>query len=451
VVLVSATGDYRRALTELGRLGRFGMRLGLDTMTRVCARLGSPERAFPVLHIAGTNGKGSTSHALHSILRAAGWKVGLYTSPHILRFTERITVGGRELDRARVLPLYERVREAAGDAPMTFFEAATAMAFSCFAEERVDAAVVEVGLGGRLDATNVVHPLVSIITSIGLEHREHLGTTESQIALEKAGIVKGGRPVIVGPLSNEAERAIQRVAAERGAPLHRWGRELIGLREERAREGERFWYRGQTFRGRFTVPLFGAHQVANASLAAYAAELAAGFGLSVHERHVAEGLAVTRVPGRFQEVEGRPTIVLDTAHNPGAARVLAGSLADRFGAHPVALVIGVLADKDHLEMLHELAPAVSEVCVVRPESDRARDPEDVVVAAREVGLRARAFEDMASALDAARAAVGEGGGVVVTGSFYTVAMAMKVLGIGGEHDPIVIGDAVRIIEGWSRT
>jgi len=437
--------DYARALKELADLGRFGMRLGLETTERLLGRLGDPHLAVPALHVAGSNGKGSTAHALHSILRAAGLKVGLYTSPHLLRFTERMLIGGHEIPRADVVRLWEKVRGAAEGLPITFFEATTAMAFTWFAENRVDAAVVEVGLGGRLDATNVLHPLVSIITSIGLEHREHLGHTLHEIAREKAGIIKGGRPVVLGALHPDAEKVAMACAAERGAPVHRLGHEFEALREDRSPQGERFYYRGQSFGGRLTFPLYGAHQVANAAVAAHAAELVAGFGLPLREKHVTEGLAITRVPGRFAQIGGEPVHVLDIAHNPPAAERLAASLHDRFGDVRCAFVFGVLDDKDHLDMLRALAPRIGSVCAVRPHSGRARDPHDVVLTARELGLNAAVCPTIDEALARAAGEAGEDGVVVVTGSSYTVSAAMYALGVGGERDPIELSDAIRPI------
>lgn len=436
---------YAEALAYLGDLGRFGMRLGLETTERLLRRLGNPHRAFPSLHVAGTNGKGSTAHALAAILRVAGLRVGLYTSPHLLRFTERIQVSGREMDRADVGRLAARVRAAASGLPVTFFEATTALGFLHFAEARVDAAVVEVGLGGRLDATNVLTPVVAAITTVGLEHREHLGSTHAEIAREKAGIVKGGRPVVAGELPPPALAVVEEVARERHAPLHLLGRDFTARRDPPAPDGERLWYRGLGIEGQLALPLYGRHQIANAAVAACAAEVAAKEGIPIEPHHIAQGLALAHLPGRFSVVAGTPPIVLDAAHNPDAARALRVALEDRFGSRPVALVFGVLSDKDHLEMLRALAPRVACVLAVRPDTPRARDPGDVVHAARDLGMRAEVWSDVERALDRARAEVGEGGVVAVSGSFYTVADAMRVLGVGGEPDPVRLGDPVRVI------
>ena len=440
-----AHAEYVATLRYLGGLGHFGMRLGTEHMTRLLHRLGDPHKAYPVFHVAGTNGKGSTAHALAAILRSAGLRVGLYTSPHLLRFTERILVGAQEIDKEAVARLAARVREASSGLPLTFFEVVTAIGFEHFAHEHVDAAVVEVGLGGRLDATNVVEPLVSLITSIGLEHREHLGSTIADIAREKAGIIKSGRPVVLGEMPAVAQRAIEAIAQERGAPVHAFGREYTALREAPSADGERFWFRGKAFGGRLVTPMRGRYQVANAAMAAYAAELAAGFGLPIEEKHVAEGLVVTHVHGRMMQVGDAPAVVLDVAHNPPAMRALCGALLDRYGSKPMAFVVGMLDDKDHLETLAAIAPQAVALWAVKPDSPRARDPQDLVTAARELGIRAQAEESVEAALAAARAEVGPGGLVVVTGSFYTLSAAMRVLGIGGEPDAITLGDPVRAV------
>jgi dihydrofolate synthase/folylpolyglutamate synthase len=437
--------SYVDALRYLGGLGRFGMRLGLESTVGLLSRLGDPHRGYPVIHVGGTNGKGSTAHAVAAILRAAGLQVGLFTSPHLLRFTERIQVSGQEIPPAELVRLLERVRDAAEGIPVTFFEVATALGFLHFARASVDVAVVEVGLGGRLDATNVVTPLCAIVTSVGLDHREHLGSTLAAIAREKAGIIKRRRPVVVGALPPEAEEVITAVALERGAPLHLLQREFEARRESPTDEGERFWYRGRRFAGPLQVSLRGLHQVANAGVAAYAAELAGELGLPipVREPHLAQGLCTLRVPGRFTVLPGEPPLVLDGAHNPDAARALAKALGERFGDRPWVLLFGVVEDKDHLEILRALAPHTKGVVAVRPQSLRARDPAEVVRSCRELDLVAEAAADLESGLDRARALAGHGGLVVVTGSFYTLAAAMRVLRIGGEADPVPLSDPVR--------
>jgi dihydrofolate synthase/folylpolyglutamate synthase len=439
--------NYPEALDYLGGLGRFGMRLGLETTERLLGRLGDPHKTLPTVHVGGTNGKGSTAHALHAIFRAAGLRVGLYTSPHLIRFTERIQVSGQEIPRVAAARLVAKVREAASGIPVTFFEAATAVGFLYLAEAKVDLAVVEVGLGGRLDATNVVTPLCAVITSVGLEHREHLGATVAEIAREKGGIIKGGRPVVTGPLPAEALAVIAEIARTRGAPHFAWGRDFEGIRQAPLSSGplERFEYRGRSGRGPMAVSLWGGHQVANAAVAAFAAEIASEEGLTVRTEQIRAGLGVVHLAGRFTEVPGKPPLVLDAAHNPSGMEALCAALADRFGSRAKAFVFGVLGDKDHLEMLRALAPHAALVAVVRPDSPRARDPRDVLLAARDLGVRAELCAEMSGALARARSAAGEGGVVVVTGSFYTLGAAMEHLGMGGEPDPIRLGDPVRPI------
>jgi dihydrofolate synthase/folylpolyglutamate synthase len=435
--------NYIEALRYLGGLGRFGMRLGLERTEVLLSRLGDPHRAYPVIHVGGTNGKGSTAHALAAILRAAGLRVGLYTSPHLLRFTERIQVDGEEIPPAELVNLLEQVLGAAQGIPVTFFEVATALGFLHFARASVEVAVVEVGLGGRLDATNVVTPLCVVVTSVGLDHCEHLGSTLAAIATEKAGIIKTGRPVVAGALQPEARNVLAKAAQERGALLHLLQRDFEAQRESSTDEGERFWYRGRRVVGPLEVSLRGPHQVENAAVAAYAAELSGELGLPVREAHLSQGLGRLRIPGRFTVIPGDPPLVLDAAHNPEAANALAKALNERFGGRPRVLLFGVLEDKEHLGILQALAAQVEGVVAVRPHSVRARDPAEVVRSCQDLGLVAEVALDVESGLARARALAGPGGLIVVTGSFYTLAGAMRALGVGGEADAVALSDPVR--------
>ncbi|HZF11205.1 MAG TPA: folylpolyglutamate synthase/dihydrofolate synthase family protein [Thermoanaerobaculia bacterium] len=384
------------AAALLGRLEASGIRLGLENLGRLLTRLGSPERRFPSVLIAGTNGKGSTSALLAAMATAAGYRTGLYTSPHLETVEERLRINTRAVPTERLGDLLSRVVAAANAAnaantadtadaetggPPTYFEALTAAAFLWFAEEEVDLAVLEVGLGGRLDATNLADPLLSLITPVSFDHQEYLGDTLAAIAREKAGILRRGRPALAWIEEAEPADAVRTVAAEVGADL-RFAPAEVRIEEI---EPQRPPGRGQRLRlvtpvGRYDlkISLLGAHQAKNLGLAVRAAEILAGAGFPrLDAGAVARGAAACRWPGRLEEVEisGGRRVLLDAAHNPGGAETLGAFLA---GApdlgHPVDLLFGVLADKDVRGILAPLAPHVGRFVFTTPASPRAQDP-----------------------------------------------------------------------------
>jgi len=394
---------------------RFGMKLGLDRMRAALALLGDPHRAAPVLHVAGTNGKGSTCAFAEAALRAAGLQTGLYTSPHLRHFCERIRVGGAQLPEAEAAALFEeiaaRVPWALDDGGLTFFELATLLGFLAFARARVEVAIVEVGLGGRLDATNAIDgPLACAVSALGLDHVEHLGPTLADVAREKAGIFKRGAPAVSAGQPREAAEVLAREAARVGAPLWRPGRDY----RYESRRGHGFCYAGPGWTVRAEPSLPGRHQRGNAALACALLEAAAGRGLAVTAAHAAEGLSAAIWPGRLQRIAERPLVLLDGAHNPHAARALAAAIPEATGSRPLQLVFGALADKDARAMLAELLPLAAGVHLCAPASPRALDP-----AALEVP-GARRYPTAAAALEAARSAAGPDGAVLCCGSLYLV-------------------------------
>jgi dihydrofolate synthase/folylpolyglutamate synthase len=398
--------DPHRYLSGLQPLA---MRFGLERMERALAALGHPERSYPILHVGGTNGKGSTCAMAAAALAEAGLAVGLYTSPHLVRFNERIQVRGVEIDEAALADAVDRVRaacpwhEAAGDADrLTYFEFATLAGLVHFARVGIDVAVVEVGLGGRFDATTAVQPRVTAVARIGLDHTQLLGDTVEQIAFEKAGIFKRGVPAVVHARQPPgALETLRAEAARRGAPLvlaaDRW-------------EGP--------------LALRGPHQRGNAALAAEALRQLARAGVPVSEEAIARGIATARWPGRLEEVGG---VLLDGAHNPDGAAALAASLAALHPGRPVELVFGVLADKDHVGMLRALAPAARRLHVVAPATPRARPAADVLAQARALGADAHSHPSLDDALRCARAAASDGALVCVAGSLYLVGEARAPL------------------------
>ncbi len=416
--------QYEQALDWLEGLNRFGIRLGLERVRAMLSRMGDPQRRLRVLHVAGTNGKGSTCAMLDSILRTAGYRSGLYTSPYLERFTERIRLAGEEIPPSQVGRWAERVREAAvglAESP-TEFEAVTVLAFAYYAWAEADPLVLEVGLGGRHDATNVVEsPLVSVICSIGLDHQDRLGDTLAAIAGEKAGIIKPGRPVLSAPAGPEVRRVLETAARSAGAPLH-FAAEELAWRE--VRPTDRGWQ--GTLRGRrgtyrqVTLPLLGRHQLENAMLAVGAAELATEEGLPVGEDAVRRGLAAVRWPGRLELFPGRPELILDGAHNPAGAAAMAAALREHFPDRRVRLVLGVLADKDAPGILDALAEAGPQLVCTRVPNPRTLAPEELAALARARGLATVVEPEPTAALERAMAEADPEELVVAAGSLYLV-------------------------------
>ncbi|MGQ9583723.1 MAG: bifunctional folylpolyglutamate synthase/dihydrofolate synthase [Thermoplasmatota archaeon] len=336
-------------------LGRFGIHMGLERVGRLMEALGDPHLAYPSVHVTGTNGKGSVCRMLACILEEAGLRTGLYLSPHLERFNERISVSGREITAGELGRAVEKVKPivngmAEGGQQCTYFEATTAVAFEHFRRKKVDIAVVEVGLGGRLDATNVLDPLVSVITNVSLEHTEHLGATVERVAREKAGIIKPGRPVVTAAWDRRALGVIERAARRSKSRLHLMQREVRRRPLSWGLEGQSldiYTDSGQ-YRGAFT-PMLGAFQLTNAALAVLASEVLTGAGVRIAREDILRGLRRAWLPGRMELVGERPRILLDCAHNPGAAAEAAAEVArikERGGFGRAHLLFGIMKDKD---------------------------------------------------------------------------------------------------------
>ncbi len=394
----------------LAGLQPLAMRFGLERMERALQALGHPERGYDVLHVGGTNGKGSTCAMAAAALSHAGLKVGLYSSPHLVRFNERIQVDGREIADAALAAAIDEIRRAcpwheAGTESdrLTYFEVATLAGFLHFAREGVRAAVVEVGLGGRFDATNAIVSRVAAVARIGLDHTQLLGDTVEQIAFEKAGIFKAGVPAV--------------------AHAHQPAGALETLRAEALRRGAPFVVAAADWPG--PIALAGPHQRGNAAFAAAALRQLARTGVPVEEEAIARGIATARWPGRLEEVSG---VLLDGAHNPDGAAALAAALRALHPGRPVELVFGVLSDKDHAGMLAALAPAVRRIHVVAPATPRARPAAEVRALAASLGIDAEVHASLGEALASAQLAAHDGALVCVAGSLYLVGEARALLG-----------------------
>jgi len=411
---------YEQTISWLYSLqGKLGMDFRLERLGPVLESLEHPERSFPSLHVGGTNGKGSTSAMLRSILEQAGYCTGLYTSPHLRTFRERIRVGSDLISESAVVAHVDRVREAARDAnvELTYFEIATLIAFIEFRSKGIDLAVVEVGLGGRLDATNVVDSIGVAITSIGLDHGEYLGDTIEKVAWEKAGILKPGVPAVVGPIGAAALGALEERAGEIGIRLQVCGRD----------------FDAEPARG---VALSGRHQLENAAVArALLKSVEAEFPVS--DLQVGNGLARVRWPGRFEVVTRDPFTILDAGHNPDAMSALVAALDEIHAPEPRVLVYGVMADKDWREMLNRLSGRFDRVVCVPVKQARALDPK---IAADY--LRARSQPTVATCieegLNEATRLAGVEGTVVVTGSVFLVGEVYEGIAASAEDIDVSI-------------
>lgn len=427
--------EYDRTLQWLYALeAAKGMDFKLERVALALERLGEPQRRYPTLHVAGTNGKGSVAAMLHAVLGAAGHRVGLYTSPHLVELTERIRVGADDITREDLVALAAEIRRVvtSGGIDLTFFELVTVLAFLHFARSGVDVAVVEVGLGGRLDATNVIDPLVSIITTIGRDHTEWLGETLTAIAFEKGGIIKPGRPVVLGRIDGEAAAELRRVAGERGAPVVAAGVDYAvhpsAARAGAADGGEPFSFRGLGWQlDDLVLPLRGAHQRDNAGTAV-AALATVRDRLRVDTDAVRAGLARVEWPGRLEVVVGAPLIVLDGAHNADGVTALARELPPLLGDRRLHLLFAVMADKQWRVMVERLVPLCSSVVVTEvlpPRGAAAKMVAEAFPAAIPVAVETNL--ERAWALVRRRANAADA--ILATGSLFLVG-ALRALGVG---------------------
>jgi dihydrofolate synthase/folylpolyglutamate synthase len=447
---------YNETIDYLYSLQKHGIKLGLENTIKLLSLLGNPHSSFKSVHVAGTNGKGSTCAMIASVLKAAGFKVGLFTSPHLVSFTERIEVDGVEIEEKEVVELTREIREVIegeqktslpphpplgkgglrGDEFLpTFFEFVTAMGFLYFKRKGVEWAVVETGLGGRLDATNVLMPEVSVITNISYDHREFLGETLKEIAGEKAGIVKSGIPVVSSSQRPEAMEVINEKVAEKGTSLLVYGKDFFSCPGNIDMYGIAFDYEGKEKLSDLHVPLSGLHQIENASVAVKAMEVIIE-KKTVPYGFVREGLARTQWRGRLELIghEGcNCDFLIDGAHNPSAAKALADSLERYFipSYRNVVLILGVMGDKDMEGIIKPLLPLASEVVFTAPDYERAASPVKLAERAEALGFRSTVGKSVKSAIGMAMQTASTAPGktlVVITGSFYTIGEAKRHLG-----------------------
>lgn len=417
---------YEDCLTTMFRLQRFGIKLELDTIGAMLSALGNPHRPYPSIHIAGTNGKGSVAAMLSELLGMAGYKVGRYTSPHLERFNERICINNAPVEDREVVDACRRAMTIK-DLPRqpTFFEFTTAMAFDLFSRHQVEWAVVETGMGGRQDATNVIQPALTIITNISLEHKIYLGSTLPVIAGEKAGIIKRGVPVVTGVRQKSAREVIEREAAVSEAPLYRHGRDFRSRRNSTAE----FSYLGLDHHwSHLRLGLMGDHQVDNAALVLAACEILMRSGqLQLDAAAIREALLNTRWPGRLELAGTDPYLILDGAHNLMAARLLRRHLTRYFKDRNITLVVGILDDKPFRAIMKDLAAPCRRVIVTQAKIDRAIPVERLKAVAKEFSPHVEVRADVGDALRLALATSVREDVVCVAGSLYVVGEARTAL------------------------
>ncbi|OGQ99905.1 MAG: bifunctional folylpolyglutamate synthase/dihydrofolate synthase [Deltaproteobacteria bacterium RIFOXYD12_FULL_55_16] len=437
--------NYQEAWAFLDNLQFFKIKLGLESMSQFLEAVGNPHRALRFVHVAGTNGKGSVSTTLRTILTRAGYKVGLYTSPHLSCVRERFRIDERFISEEVFARQARVIREALGEGQITYFEFATALALLWFAEEQVEVAILEVGLGGRLDATNVITPLVSVITNVSMDHEQYLGNTLAAVASEKAGIIKPGVPVVAGLAADESLTVVTQVCQERQAPLFLLGREFAGLRGS---EGN--WeYRGiddsHSLAG-IHCRLQGRYQIDNAALALAALEIISAC-LPVSGEAIRQGLLSVAWPGRLEyfcladgtlvecpaeaAIEQPPSLhryLLDGAHNPAGVESLRDALLSEFCYDRLILVWACMADKDVAATLTAIAPLADRLIFTRPESERSATPEQLIaILAQEERSKAQSAATVAEALALAADLAQSGDLICVAGSLYLVGAARKIL------------------------
>jgi len=424
--------NYGQCQGYLQEIIRAGVKFGLDNVQTVLTSLGRPEQKYPSVLVAGTNGKGSVCSMLAEILSLHGHKVGLFTSPHLVRVEERIRIGSDTVSPREFCSLLTRVKRTIDEligsgklvSPLTYFETLTVLALLHFARRKVDIAVLEVGMGGKLDATNVITPLVSVITSVSHDHQEFLGRTLSRIALEKAGIIKPGVPVVSGVTGAAADKVIKKKAAQSGAPFLGVFEDHTALRSRRTRAGFSFSFRwrGRTFR--FSPGLPGGHQGRNGAVAVAAALEISRRWKALEERKILSGVEQTRWEGRLEIVSQRPEVVLDGAHNEEGARAAAAYARD-FLPRPLTLVFGIMKDKNIRSVTRHLFPLAAKIIITSMPCERAASPEHVFVASALRGGCVFLEPDPIRAVNAASRLTPPEGSILITGSLFLVGEIKK--------------------------
>lgn len=429
--------SYQDNLAYVYSLQQFGIKLGLSNIRKICSSLNNPQDNLKTIHIGGTNGKGSTAAILASVLQEAGYKTGLYTSPHLTDIKERIMTGNIPINQDRFSFLTDYIRGRIKDAGIkpTFFEFTTALALQYFAEEGVDIAVMETGMGGRLDATNIITPLVSVITNIAYDHTEHLGNTLKDIAKEKCGIIKEGVPVVTSESKENILAIIEESAKTAGSVTYVFGKDFHTASVKLTESYSTFYYCGKKWKELLLKsPLTGKHQMFNLGAALYTIELLLQKGFAVTEHQLIRGVENTSWPGRLETVSANPHVILDGAHNHAGTIVLREFIEDvllkKKGHGKIILVFGVLKDKDVHKMLAELIPYSSDIIITSPHTERGFPVEDLRKILDQEGIIPKITNTVSDALSLAFSTALSSDIIIVTGSLYIVGEARELIKSG---------------------
>jgi len=416
--------NYKQSIEYVYSLESFGIKLGLDRIRFLLKKFGNPEKKMRIIHVAGTNGKGSVCAILGSVLKQK-YRVGVYTSPNLVDIRERITINGRMIsknDFSRIMTKVKKINVPSCFGHPTFFETLTAVALKYFHEKKVDFAVVEVGLGGRLDATNIVKPLFSVITNVSMEHEDVLGNTLEKIAGEKAGIIKKNVPVVTSAKSKKVLAVIKRICREKGCKLINANENAKIRKLSHNLDGQ--FFNLQTKKNKYfnlRIPFLGKHQLVNAATALSVIELLGGFS----EMDVRNGFSKTKWPGRLEIINRNPLIVVDGAHNPDGMRKLKSAIVEYFNYDNLILILGILSDKDIKKIVKIISPISDKIIVTKPDTERAADPEIIRNEAEKYINRVVVKENVNHALNYAKSIAKKDDMILITGSLYTVGNVKK--------------------------
>lgn len=424
--------SFEKSLNWLYGFQKYGIKLGLERINHIVKELGDPHKNYKIIHVGGTNGKGSVCKFLESILTSGGYKVGVYTSPHLQHISERIVINNCRITEDELVVLVNRIKPIVNDMVEnndvpTFFEIVTALAFQYFSDKDVDFAVVEVGLGGRYDATNIVDPVVTVITNVSLEHENVLGKKIGDIALEKAGIIKNNVPVITGA-KGEPLKLIKNVAKERSAPVNvindmKW-RKLCG-----DVEGQEFFIKGFLTDTSVRTSMLGRFQGENIAIAVAVVEYLQMNGVYISDMSIIDGIAKTVNPGRMEVVGYEPIILLDGAHNPAGMQMLKKSLQEDFDYDKLIVVLGILSDKDIKSMLSKIVPLADSVIVTKSHNERACEPSELKKVVEKSGYKNEVVvkDRISDAIEHAKSIAKKNDLICITGSLFTVGEAKDYL------------------------
>jgi dihydrofolate synthase/folylpolyglutamate synthase len=416
--------SYKEAVQYLYSLQKYGIKFGLSKTANIMKALGNPHRGQQYIHVAGTNGKGSVSAMMESILMKAGMKVGFYSSPHLVRFTERFRINRKEMPRTKTVDLVNELRSVINPSePPTFFEATTAMALSYFSGENNDISIMETGMGGRLDATNVIKPLVSVITNISLEHQDFLGNRLIDIAGEKAGIIKWGVDLVTAATQPSVINLFKEICEGRKAAFYRVGRDF----RYRSKGAEISYFGMKRELKGLRPSLAGRYQCRNAALSLAVIETLETKGYRISEKHIRDGLGDTVWPGRMQIMSRNPLVIVDGAHNPAGARELADSITGGFSHDRLIVVMGIMGDKDINNIIRLISPVADYIICTKPDYYRAADPGRLMKEVSSLGKQGEAVNSLPGAIERAKAMASSKDLVLITGSLFTVGQALTIL------------------------